>query len=760
MRYRSKNSLAGRAPEIPQQHKESSVFVFERKNNVKAAPRLGRMNRLALSDLIRYEVTQLTTLQHPRIIHLIHPLEDTKEYMAFAAEPIYANLENLIPDEGIDKLEMKLGVLQLIDGLSYLHNSAKILHGNLCPQSIYVTTSRLWKIGGFSFSSAAKDGHTVTSAADVFSLGVLICWIYAGGKRLIDAKNNLETHAIVCGQLDAALICISEQLGANLKESMSKVLSMEVDVRPSVQLLALIKHFDDPCVSALRQLDDLGQEFDPANKAHFLSQTLQQTLPNIPEPLWFSRVLPRLCDHVYDSHELFPAVVKPLFLMLEHCESHNIHKLRTWMRRLLEHTSQKSLRAFVLENMAVLFRRLTDDKVEDRLLDLIVHSLNCDDASMQSSAIRGIPPIADFLPSQYIIRRLLPSIHTLQPYLNDNVPRQLDLLVALAALSDKCDSLSLPHLISSVVICNSTHPVIIHAKSRLVQRVVTRDPSRLRNPMDVATHLLAPLVSGIASRFTELSPAHFDDVMSSIRILLDIIEQLRYENEDQHVKHRVHGGGLGRLGNRRVSMSSNNLPRVMISAARPSISGDNRNDFRKMSFLSADGRLEDRGSRRESKDSRGSLESDVSIRIAGWGSTLDELNTGGRGRGRWRIGNGSDVSDESCQSASHQIQQHQNHPTNGQKGRRQSWLEGYMHSCSLEQGSAGSSLEARPIERSTSMKRNGTAVERRSRTRSPTADLLQDPSRPASGVPPARPSSFSNLGHNLVLTYRNFWQKE
>ncbi len=55
----------------------------------------------------------------------------------------------------------------------------------------------------------------VTSASDVFSLGVLICWIYAGcndaqciyqlagGKRLIDAKNNVETHAVICGQVSS-----------------------------------------------------------------------------------------------------------------------------------------------------------------------------------------------------------------------------------------------------------------------------------------------------------------------------------------------------------------------------------------------------------------------------------------------------------------------------------------------------------------------------------------------------------------------------
>ena len=59
--------------------------------------------------------------------------------------------------------------------------------------------------------------------------------------------------------------------------------------------------------------------------------------------------------------------------------------------------------------------------------------------------------------------------------------------------------------------------------------------------------------------------------------------------------------------------------------------------FRKMSFLSADGRLEDRGSRRESKESRGSLESDVSIRIAGWGMAADELKSNIK-QPKWRIG--------------------------------------------------------------------------------------------------------------------------
>ncbi|MFH4973854.1 hypothetical protein AB6A40_000563 [Gnathostoma spinigerum] len=137
--------------------KEASVFVFEKKQNVKAAPRIGRLNRLTLVDLLKYEVTQLSSLVHPRILHLLHGVEETKDMLGFAAERVLGSLETIVKDGLLKSIEIKLGVLQIIDGLSYLHNSAKILHGNLTPSAIYVTSSRLWKISGFAFSVFAID---------------------------------------------------------------------------------------------------------------------------------------------------------------------------------------------------------------------------------------------------------------------------------------------------------------------------------------------------------------------------------------------------------------------------------------------------------------------------------------------------------------------------------------------------------------------------------------------------------------------------
>ncbi|CAI4230941.1 unnamed protein product [Auanema sp. JU1783] len=737
--------------------KEASVFVFERKNNVKAPPRIGRVNKFALADLLKYEVTQLCQLAHPRILHSLHALEDNKDMMAFATEPIHTTLENIVIEEGIECLEMKLGILQIIDGLAFLHNSAKILHGNLTPAAIYVTCSRQWKIAGLSFAVAAREPNVypcypwtkklpaslqpdldflapeylrsnqthVTSAADVFSLGLVICWIYAGGKRLIDAKNNLDTHAIIVDQLDAALTCIADELGTNLRESMQLVLSQDVRSRPTVQLLALIPHFNDPALSALRQLDDIGQVFDPSNVVHFLSHTFVAALPNIPENLWFSRALSRLNDQFYERPEFYPSVAKPLFYILEHCESHNFHKLRPWMRKIVDHAQgqKSSLRPVVLENMSSMFRRLSDEKVEDKCMDIIVHSLKSDDTSLQATTIRSLPHVTEFLPLTFICRRLMPAIMCLPPYLHDNVPRQLDLLVSLVSISDRCDAAALHDLLQCVSLCNSQHHAIVHAKSRLIQRIVTRDPVRLRDPQQICIHLLNPLCIGLSQK--ELTSAQFDDVMSSVRILLDIVEQIRYEEDDRHALHNQLG--QGRLGSRLVSMSSTNLPRVMISAARPSFSSDSR----KMSFLSADGRLEDRG-RRESRDSRGSLESDMSIRIGG-----------------------SDISDDSAHSGA------------SARGRRQSWLDNYGHSVSLEQQTTSSALLetstaaanalTRQLERNTSSKRIGPSgggtsrcSERRARTRSPNGDL-------DGRHTPARPNSFTNLGHNLVLTYRTLW---
>ncbi|KAM3722266.1 SCY1-like protein [Dirofilaria immitis] len=705
--------------------KDSTIFIFDRKNNIKAPTRLGRSNRLTLIDLIRYDISQLSSLAHPRILQVLHDLKEDKEIMTFATEHIHASLEAIVIEDGIGKLEMKLGILQLIDGLSYLHNSAKILHGNLTPNVIYVTVSRNWKIAGFAFSVAAREPdvfpcfpwtkklpanlqpdldflapeyllpnkNSVTSAADVFSLGVLICWICAGGKRLIDAKNNIDTYRVICGQLDTALKCIAEELGPNLLDAMEKVLSLDVDKRPTVQFLALIKYFDDPALSALRQLDDIMQVFDPEQKNLFLSQTLYDNLSIIPENLWFTRILPRFDEFFIDSYDLYAALSRPLFYMLDQCESHNINKLKVWIHRIMHHSVQRTLIPLILENMSILFRRLSNDnEIEEQAQDLIIMCVKSQDVHIQGKVIRIIPSTAEFFSNWFLSNRLIPSFNYFSLYLEGDISRQLDFLACIGALSDRCDSKILNMLIATISMCNMKHSAIIHTVSRLVQRILICDATRLNDRAAISTYLLNPLTLGLASN--DLKMTQFEDLINTVRILIDIIEHLRYIGSSMDSSHKTSLSSFVRMNNRRVSMSSSHLPLVMITAARPSCCGYDAS-LRKTSFLSADGRLENRGRTSSKMGSKSSLESNLSL----------------------KLGNTSDISDEQQPSSSFEI-------------RRQSWLDADV-----------THLIDQPITTNENQERKRCKSERRSRTRSPKMDDVGQSTRP---------NSITNLGHNLV----------
>ncbi len=41
--------------------------------------------------------------------------------------------------------------LQVTEGLTFLHNDVKLVHSNMCPQSIIINKSGAWKIAGFDF---------------------------------------------------------------------------------------------------------------------------------------------------------------------------------------------------------------------------------------------------------------------------------------------------------------------------------------------------------------------------------------------------------------------------------------------------------------------------------------------------------------------------------------------------------------------------------------------------------------------------------
>lgn len=69
--------------------------------------------------------------------------------------------------------------------------------------------------------------------------------------------------------------------------------------------------------------------------------------------------------------------------MLSHCESHNIHKLRPWFRKIVEHGTDRTIVQSIFDHISTIFRRLSDEFVEDRCFDLIMVLLTGEDHQLK-----------------------------------------------------------------------------------------------------------------------------------------------------------------------------------------------------------------------------------------------------------------------------------------------------------------------------------------------------------------------------------------
>ena len=157
--------------------KAVSVFVFDRKSLDPQAGALGsRSSGGSLKKLhdevvsrVKKESNLLARLRHPSILELAEPIEDTRGGgLMFATEPVTASLAGLLQEKDdqeraggiagrpsryvveeadgqkrrreleIDELEIQKGLLQLSQGLEFLHESANLVHGNLNPEAVFI----------------------------------------------------------------------------------------------------------------------------------------------------------------------------------------------------------------------------------------------------------------------------------------------------------------------------------------------------------------------------------------------------------------------------------------------------------------------------------------------------------------------------------------------------------------------------------------------------------------------------------------------
>jgi SCY1-like protein 2 len=149
----------------------------------------------------------LDRFRHPRILTLTHSVEETHDTLAFASEPVLGSLANVIGslDDRLPQnisndvrayqfldFEIRYGILQLAEALNSLHTSCKIIHRNLCPQSIIVTRKGTWKLFGFEFIEKCNDADYLVSLDQLFTSQRSFPCVSVAGLCIFGFRRNKE----------------------------------------------------------------------------------------------------------------------------------------------------------------------------------------------------------------------------------------------------------------------------------------------------------------------------------------------------------------------------------------------------------------------------------------------------------------------------------------------------------------------------------------------------------------------------------------
>lgn len=433
---------------------EVSLVVFEKR----LLDKVDKRDRDLVMETMKKGPVQLTRLRHPRLLVVQHPLEESKDCLAFATEPIFASLANLLGKHDnmpsplphdfkmfeLYDVERVYGLFQLVEGLTFLHNDAKILQASLAPELICVTKNGQWKIAGLFFSSTPVviDGQSTYNAgqweghlwpwaqpdlnyaapeyilsrscdlsSDMFSLGVLIYSIYNKGKPLFDCDNNMAAFKRNVEQMSRNSSAPLGSVPKELQEHVRSLLSITGTVRPDVHMMSKISFFENVAAMTLQYLDSLVQRDDMAKSQFF--RGLYKVMSKLPKRVVIQRVLPQLCSE-FSNHQMVPFALPNVLLIAEDCTSQEyVDLILPELKPVFKIQEPVQVVIIFLKKMDILLAKTPKDDVRDHVLPMVCKALETPAEQLQEMVLSIIPSFSNMIDYSAMKNSIIPRIKNL-----------------------------------------------------------------------------------------------------------------------------------------------------------------------------------------------------------------------------------------------------------------------------------------------------------------------------------------------------------
>ncbi|VDM40080.1 unnamed protein product [Toxocara canis] len=429
-----------------------AVWLFDKKD----LDRWPRHEKELFTEVLRRGVAQLTRLRHPRILVIEHPLEESRDSFAFCTEPMFASLanclgrhENLapaIPTHLIDfefvDVEIRHGLFQLAEALSFLHIDARMLHRNICPESVVINDRGAWKLAGFDFAVQATPsssgqlqfemveweertmslvqpsldylapeyvlGGRCDTYADIFSLGVLSIAIFNHCRPPFEHRNSLENFRKDAEKLKALPASVLVNVPAEFREDVKMCLNFTPDLRPDATQFSKIVYFDNALTKTLNYFDSLCQ-MDNAQKMQFF-KTLPQVLADFPKRPLLQKVLPYLSAE-FSTPDLIPFILPSVFLIAElSSDSEFATVILPQLIPVFAMDRPYQIVLMLLQKMELLLQKTPDEDIRRHVLPLIYNAISSEVTRIQELCLSIIPNVGKLVDRDSMKTHLLPKL--------------------------------------------------------------------------------------------------------------------------------------------------------------------------------------------------------------------------------------------------------------------------------------------------------------------------------------------------------------
>ncbi|KAF9436206.1 hypothetical protein BGZ76_004559 [Entomortierella beljakovae] len=408
-----------------------------------------------------FKASQLSRLRHPCMLEVVEPVDESRTAIAFATEPIFASLSNLlgnyegmttIPEDirkfELDELEVQKGLLQLGKGLQFCHNDAKIVHGNLVPDAIFVNSKGDWKIAGFGFSTfLSRDGSPQPSADywnydhelhpycqrdlnyqapeyvleqkidpsnDMFGIGCLAYSVLNKGTPVFQTRGNMNTYR---GQIEKINQLRYENLPSHLADAMTRLITREPSMRMNALEFQSSKFFDNILVSTMKYMESFAEKTRD-DKSQFMKGLLR-VLSQFPERVLFRKILPCLLDELKD-HALLPYTLPNVFYIVDKMTPKEFEeKVLPALKPIFLVREPMQNLLTLLEKIELLHTKASGVVFKEDIMPLVYCALEPKNPpSVQEKALKTVPGIMEALDYTTVKASLFPriSMATLQVY--------------------------------------------------------------------------------------------------------------------------------------------------------------------------------------------------------------------------------------------------------------------------------------------------------------------------------------------------------